>query len=365
MNTNAKILVTGATGFIGTHLVQQLWSRGFYVNALCRNDSLPVIPGIHRAHPLIHPKVNRVRGDVTDRESIDRAMIGCDYVFHMAGLAKQWEKDPAKYYRVNVDGVRNVLESAKRLQVRRTVVTSSIVTFGPTLAGQIGNESMPRNTSDYYTEYEKSKSIGEQIAMEFASDGLPVVIVNPTRVFGPGYLNEGNSVSMLIDEYDRGRLPILLNGGRNQGNYVFVDDVVEGHILAMRNGRSGQKYILGGENVSLKGFFDLVDQVSGKKHLQLSMNLTPRLLAWAHEKRARWLGIYPRITPSWLKTFMTEWVFDCEKARVELGYSPNSIRQGIETTYRWLADLRKQQKTTAKTERSPAWTNQHMRNTAN
>jgi nucleoside-diphosphate-sugar epimerase len=168
------------------------------------------------------------------------------------------------------------------------------------------------------------------------------VIVNPTRVFGPGYLTEGNSLTRLIDQYDRGRAPILPNLGRSVGNWVFVDDVVRGLILAMEKGRVGQKYILGGENASLKEFFRAIDRVTGRRHFQLPvLRLAPTAFAYFEKWRADWFGIYPRITPGWVRTFFADWPCSCQKAQRELGYQITPLDEGLRITCDWLQHVRK------------------------
>jgi len=245
------------------------------------------------------------------------------------------------FYKQNVEGMRNVFEVAKAAGVERVVFTSTIVAFGPTPAGVTGNEDMPRMTQRYYTDYEETKSIAEKEALQYAASGFSVVIVNPTRVYGPGKLTEGNSVSLMIDMYDRGKVPVLLNGGNDVGNYVLVDDLVRGHILTMEKGRIGERYILGGENASLKQIFEMVDEVSGKKHFQ--MNLPPRiayLYSGFEKKKAEWLGIYPQITPGWVETFLQDWVYSTAKAERELGYTIVPLKEGIRMTYEWLLQQR-------------------------
>ncbi|MCX6145414.1 MAG: NAD-dependent epimerase/dehydratase family protein [Ignavibacteriales bacterium] len=203
--------------------------------------------------------------------------------------------------------------------------------------GVVGTESMPRITQRYFTEYEETKTIAEREVLQFAAKGFPVVIVNPTRVYGPGKLTEGNSVSLMIDMYDRGKVPVLLNGGKDIGNYVLVDDLVRGHILAMEKGKIGERYILGGENASLRQLFQLVDEVSGKKHFQ--MNLPPKLAylySGIEKKKAEWLGLYPQITPGWVETFLQHWVYSPEKAERELGYTITPLKEGVRITYEWL-----------------------------
>jgi nucleoside-diphosphate-sugar epimerase len=347
MDTDAKVLVTGATGFIGTRLVQALVERGNRVRALSRRADPQPPPGFDWEHggPLAHPNVELVRGDITDPESLRQAVEGCRYVFHLAAYAKNWAPDPKTYHRMNVEGMQNVFEAAEREAVERIVWTSTCVTLGPSRPGEVGDEQTPRTTDRFLTEYEETKAIAEQHAIERARDGLPVVIVNPTRVYGPGQLTEGNSVTLLIDQYDRGKAPILLNRGVNVGNWVLVDDVAEGHILAMEKGRIGERYLLGGENASLKELLDTVDRVSGKRHFRMPV-FPPGALtfAWLQKKRAEWLGIYPQITPGWVRTFLVEWAQSSDKAEKELGYRRTPLEEGVRMTYEWLQRVKEQAK---------------------
>ncbi len=176
-----------------------------------------------------------------------------------------------------------------------------------------------------------------------SSGGLQVVIVNPGRVFGPGHLNESNSVAILIDMYDRGKVPFLLRGGRNVGNWVLVDDVVQGLMLAMERGRTGEKYLLGGENASLKEFFQLVDKVSGKRHFQITIRRPAAMtFAWFQKLRDQLFGIYPQITPDWVRVFLADWAYSSAKAERELGYRFTPLEESIRRTYEWLLRVRKE-----------------------
>jgi farnesol dehydrogenase len=326
--------VTGATGFIGTKLVNELVRQGHTVHALTRATS--------NRQGLDHERIKLVQGDIMNCDSLVAGMNGCTYIFHLAAYAKNWSPNPKVFYEHNVIGMRNVFNAARQAGIQRVVWTSTIVTFGPTAPGIIGDETMRRITDHYYTEYEETKSIAEKEALKFASEGFPVVIMNPTRVYGPGKLTEGNSVSLMIDQYDRGLMPILLNRGVNIGNYAFVDDLVHGHILAMEKGRIGERYIIGGENASLKHFYELVDEVSGKKHFQFNLPVKAGLAYGSIQKfLADKIGIYPQITTGWVETFLQDWVYSCDKAERELGYKFTPLKEGIRLTYEWLLEERK------------------------
>jgi nucleoside-diphosphate-sugar epimerase len=332
------IFVTGSTGFIGTKLVNELVRQGHTVHALTRATS--------NLDGLTHERIKLVQGDIMNPDSLIAGMKGCTLAFHLAAYAKNWAKDPKIFFDQNVVGMRNVFDAGKKNKLERIVWTSTIVTFGPTAKGVTGDENMPRITPKYYTEYEETKAIAEKEALKIASEGFPVVIVNPTRVYGPGKMTEGNSVSLMIDQYDRGLLPILLNKGVNTGNYALVDDLVRGHILAMEKGRIGERYIIGGENASLKQFYEMVDEVSGKKHFQF--NLPPKVgLAFGASQKfaANTFGIYPQITTGWVDTFLQDWAYTCAKAERELGYSFTPLKEGIRLTYNWILEERKRKST--------------------
>jgi len=331
------VFITGGTGFIGNKLVSELIRKGYKVHVLIRPTS--------DKHGLEHEHLYLFTGDILDLNSLKKAMEGCNQVYHLAAYARNWAPDPTTFYRHNVEGLCHVLEVAKELGVERVVFTSSFVTFGPTPSNEVCDEETPRMTQCYSTAYEGSKILAEKKGCEYVEKGLRVVIVNPTRVYGPGKLTEANSVSLLIDKYVRGKMPVLLNHGRNIGNYAFVDDVVQGLILAMERGKAGERYILGGENVSLKRFFEIVDEISGKKHFQA--NLPTRLAMFysrIEETKAERLGIYPSVTPGWVEMFLRDWAYSSEKAIKQLDYKITPLKEGIRITYEWLQELRKKPK---------------------
>jgi nucleoside-diphosphate-sugar epimerase len=335
MRRLTKVFVTGGTGFIGTKLVNELVRRGHTVHVLRRP--------ISNIQGLEHEGIRLFVGDLWDCDSIRKGMEGCQQVYHLAAYAKNWAKDPTVFYRSNVDGFCNVGELARMLGVERMVFVSTILTCGPSAPGMVGDEGRYCTVDECCTDYQTSKMIAEKQAGDYAAQGFPVVIVNPTRVYGPGKLTEGNSVSRMIDLYDRGRFPLLLNQGVNIGNYAFVDDVVQGFILAMERGKIGERYILGGENVSPKQLFRLIDEIGGKRHVQINVPPWAALLysRW-EEKKARWVNNYPLITAGWVKTFLQDGSFSSTKAEKELGYKITPLREGIRITVEWLRHLRKE-----------------------
>ncbi|MBR4752133.1 MAG: NAD-dependent epimerase/dehydratase family protein [Thermoguttaceae bacterium] len=338
LNKEATIFITGATGFIGTSLTRQLLADGWRVRGMSRSKpQLP--PGYEGDVKELweHPNFEHVFGDVNDYDSLARGMNGCDYVLSLAGYARNYARDPQVFFRVNVDGMRNVFNAAEKLNVKKIVWVSTIVSFGPTPKGQTCDETLDRITDKYYTEYEESKSIAEKEALQYVKRGLPLVIVNPTRVYGPGQLSEGNAMAALIRDYRRGTGPFLLNYGVNVGNYGYVDDVARGVYLALEQGKFGERYILGGDNASLLELYKLIDKVDGKTHWKLPMyKFIPLLVAHSLKLWARLTGVYPRITPGWVRTFLVDWKYSCDKAKKELGYDPISLEEGLKRTCEWL-----------------------------
>jgi len=327
------VLVTGAAGFIGQHLVALLVRRGETVHALCRKSSPQEWQG--------YPNVKVFRGDILNPESVEVAMKGCDHVFHLAGYARNWAKNPQVFFDVNVGGLKTVLESARALHVHRVVFTSSALTLGPSHGVPLdGSEERSAPT---FTAYERSKCKAEALALQHFRGGLDIVIVNPTRVFGPGLLNEGNSATRMIKWYLEGKWRITIGTGQEIGNYAFAPDVALGHLLAMERGKAGERYILGGENICYTDLFNLVAGISGKRH---SMVKIPSALALAYaageESLGRWFRHQPLITPGWVRTFLCNWACSCSKAEREIGYRFTPLREALKETISWLCGSQQQ-----------------------
>lgn len=325
-----KVLVTGATGFIGSWLTRYLSSKGCSVRALCRPTS--------NIAAFSNNTVQICWGNVLDFNSLKRAVDGCDYVLHLAAYAKNWAKDPRTFFEVNVTGTKNVLDASKQAHVKKVVVTSSCVTFGPSNGTPI--KEADERTAGFFTEYERNKFYAEELVTDYVGEGLPVVIVNPTRVFGPGLLTEGNSVTTMTQLYLEGKWRLILGDGSGVGNYASVEDVVHGYWLALRRGRPGEKYILGGENLSYNEFFKVLANISQKRYRMIHVPLwTALAISNVEELRARWFNHYPLITPPWVKTFVADWAFSSEKAQRELGYTITPFRKALHKSVVWLNQI--------------------------
>jgi len=321
-----RVLVTGATGFIGTSLVRELVHRGDNVNVFCRHSS--------DISTLDAKRISVYRGELNSEE-VARSMEGCEAVFHLAAYAKNWSKDPMEFHRVNVAGTKAVLDAVKKCGVKRMVYTSSNLTLSPS-NGSTTDETTPR-TVPFFTEYERSKAEAENAILTRVKEGMDVVIVNPTRVFGPGVMSEGNSVTKLVQMYLQGRMRLILGDGNMRGNYGFVHDVVRGHVLALERGKTGERYILGGENVSFNDFFDILSNITARSrrmaHLPESVAIA---FATFEGLRARVSGHYPLITTEWLRLFVANWACSTEKAKRELGYHVTPLRDALVETIKWL-----------------------------
>lgn len=324
-----KCFITGANGFIGFRLTERLSAEGHTVKCLVRSQE--------RFRELLHLKgVTSVIGDLDDTRALDEGAAGCDTVFHMAALAKPWSKDKSLPFRVNVQGTENILKASQKAGVRRFVFTSSAAVIGPSPGEGPIDENFVR-TVPFFNEYEKTKHLAENLVREYSRGGMETVIVNPTRVFGPGKLSKSNAVTVMIDRYSRGKWRIKPGDGSCVGNYVFIDDVVNGHILASVKGRPGESYLLGGDNLTFNRFFDMVAVAAGKRRLLVPFPVRLMIMAAAVlEWQATLTNIPPMITVPWVKKYMNHWSLSSNKAVSELGYSITPFADGVEKTFQWL-----------------------------
>ena len=321
-----RIFITGSTGFIGQKLAKNLADEGHEVVALIRSKA--------KAKNLEHDRISMVEGDLFAKEALLQGMEGCDEVYHLAAFASVWAKDNT-FERVNIDGTLNILEAAKTQGVKKPLVTSTAGVIGPAIDGPV-NEDTPRKV-DFFTPYESSKYESELRIKEYVQKGQHVVIVNPTRVYGPGPLNVSNSVTKLVKQYIEGKWKFMPGDGMSTGNYVYVEDVINGHKLAMANGRPGERYLLGGEDATYHELFDTIAEIGGKRHKLYKMPLGAMLTFGKIQLfMAENFGRQPMITPGWVKKYLYEWRVSSEKAQKELGYEITPLKKGIEETVNWL-----------------------------
>ena len=322
-----KVLVTGATGFIGGNLARRLAQYGYDVRALVRP----------RANTLTidGTGVEQIPGDILDRESVARAVQGCQAVFHCAAIYSFWSSTPKLIHRTNVDGTTIVLQAARQAGVSRVVFTSTVSTMGFS-PGELSTEESLLDPDHLVGHYKKSKYQAELVALEMAAEGLPVVVVNPTAPVGPWDVKPTPTGRIILD-FMRGRIPAYLDTGMN---LVDVEDVAEGHILAMESGRSGQRYLLGNENLSLREMFGILQEITGRRAPRWRV---PYWLALAagyldHAVEGKMLSREPRIPVEGLKVAKSPMYVDCEKAVRELGQPQSAVAVALEKAVRWFTD---------------------------
>ncbi len=314
-------LVTGATGFVGWHVARKLLERGDRIRVLVRDPSrLKELEG-----------VEPVQGDLRDEESLGRAVEGCGVVYHIAADYRLWTRDPDEMYRSNVDGTRHLLDAARRSGVERVVYTSTVGCIGIPKDG-IGDEQEPVSIEDMQGPYKRSKFLAEQVALEFAADGFPVVIVNPTAPVGDHDFKPTPTGKMLVD-FVRGAMPAFLDTGLN---VVDVDDVADGHLAACERGRVGERYILGAENLTLEGIFGMLAQAVGRPAPKIQI---PYAVAYAAGVvSTAWAGVTGKepIAPlDGVKMARKKMWVRQDKAGRELGYAPGPAAGALERAVDW------------------------------
>ena len=321
-----SIFITGGTGYIGAHLLKRLADSGEKIHVLVRSEK--------KATNIKHPNVAIFEGDIMNKDSIRDAMQGCNKVYHLAAFAKVWAKDPKIYFDINVTATVNILEVAQELEVSKVIVTSTAGVYGASVSDDI-TETYVRDF-DFFNEYESSKAISESRIKDFVIAGLDVSIVSPTRVYGPYLFGETQSVTQLIQKYVKGNWRIIPGDGTKIGNYVFIDDVINGHILAMEKGKKGHTYILGGENHDYNSFFKILAIESGIHRKMIKLPIGFQMLFSRIQLMKIPFGGTPLITPKWIAKGKYDWKVDANKAINELGLKVTSLQEGVKKTIDWV-----------------------------
>ncbi|CAN1273975.1 Putative dihydroflavonol 4-reductase [Linum perenne] len=289
-----KIVVTGASGYLGGRLCHVLLQRGHAVRALVRRTSdLSSLP----APAAAGVDFELAYGDVTDYSSLIDAFDGCNIVFHAAAVVEPWLPDPSKFF--------------------------------------------SRHHEKFFcSEYERSKADADKVALQAASEGVPIVVVYPGVVYGPGKLTTGNVVAKLLIERFQGRLPGYIGSGYDRYSFSHVDDVVQGHVAAMEKGQIGERYLLTGENASFKQVFDMAAVITGTSKPKINIPLwVIEVYGWLMVLVSRITGKLPLISPPTVRVLRHQWAYSCEKAKKDLGYNPRSLKDGLLEVLPWLKSL--------------------------
>jgi len=323
-----KSLVTGATGFVGAAVARAVAAAGTEVRVLVR-------PGTPTGN-LEGLEVEVAHGDLTDRESLRRALTGCRHLYHVAAYYALWAKDPSIFYKVNVEGTRTLFELARDLGTERIVYTSTIGAVGLPATGGMGTEDTPVSLAQMAGDYKRSKFLAEQEVLQLARAGLPVVIVNPSAPVGERDIKPTPTGQIIVD-FMKGRMWAYIETGMN---LIDVDDVAIGHVRAMERGRLGERYILGNKNLMLREIFEILSQVTGLPAPRLKLPYQAILpLAYAN----RWMADYvthqpPRIPLEGVKMAKYRMHYDSSKAVRELALPQTPVEIALQKAVRWFRD---------------------------
>jgi dihydroflavonol-4-reductase len=330
LSSGDRVVVTGAAGFIGSAVTRALLRRGVNVVALLE-------PGASTSN-LDCLNVERHDVDVTDPQQLSRAFTGARYCFHLAAKFGFWPKDPSTFYAVNVIGSRNVVSAATESGVERIIYTSSVATLGlwNTKAGSPSDEDDFADLSHMYGNYKQTKYVAEHEVLRLAAQGAPVVLVLPTMPHGPFDHRPTPSGKVVLD-FLNGRIPGFVDTAMN---VAHVDDLAEGHLLALERGRQGRSYICGGDNVSMAQFLNVLSNVTGLPQAQRRFPSTFPLLAGRASQffEGNLLGREPRVPLEAAQMATTVMTFDDSRARNELGYRSRPAALALYDSARWFVE---------------------------
>ncbi len=319
-----KILITGATGYLGGAIVQEAVNQGYEVRGLCRHA-----PETER----FPNEAEVIRGDITNYESIVNAVRGCDAVIHSAAKVSIWEPSPEIFYKINVQGTENVIKAAIQENVKRIVYTSSFFALGPTTETPADenwfNEEIPP-----HTEYARSKRQAERNVREWIKQGHDIVTLYPVLIYGPGKLTQGNNISQMLQEFCQRKIPGTLGPGDKRWTFSYIDDVVQGHLLALQKAPKAERYLLGGEEATLIELFAMLEEITGIKAPRRQLPLwLGKTVGWIEEMRARLFKNHvPKLTRDVVDVYQCHWRFSSQKAISQLSYMRTPLKMGLHKT---------------------------------
>jgi dihydroflavonol-4-reductase len=320
-----KVFLTGATGFVGSHVARALAEKGADLRLLVRSTSRPDnIAGL---------SADVVQGDLCEPASLEKAVSGCEFVFHVAADYRLWVRDPEQMYRANVEGTRAIIQASQKLGVRRVIYCSSVATMGFTADGRIADESSPVSLEDMVGHYKRSKFMAEQIALEAGRSGAGVVVVNPTTPIGEGDIKPTPTGRIIVDFLKR-KFPAYVDTGLNLAD---VKEIAQGHLLAMEKAVPGERYILGGENLTLKQILDKLAELTG---LPSPSTRVPHAVALAFAALDQFfIGTVmrkePRATIDAVRMGRKKMFASSAKAERELGYKTVPVENALQRAIHW------------------------------
>ena len=319
------VFVTGATGFLGSHVARVLQEQGASLRLLVRPSS-----DLRNVADL---NAERVIGDLRDVTTFEKALAGCDALFHVAADYRLWVKDPEQMYRSNVEGTRGLIEAARKQGVRRIVYTSSVATMGFSSNGTVANEDSPVSLAEMIGPYKRSKFMAEQVAFEAARAGVDVVVVNPTTPIGERDLKPTPTGRIVVDFLKR-KFPAYVDTGLN---LVDATECARGHIQAFEKGRAGERYILGGENLTLKQILDRLAAITGLPSPKVKLPYFFALAAGVVDETVtgRILGKEPRATIDAVRMGRKKMFITSAKAERELGWRSSPVDGALKRSVDW------------------------------
>ena len=324
-----KTLITGATGFVGAAVSRELLKKGHKVKALVRQSSV--------LDNLKNLDVEIVHGDLKDKDSLKRCLKDCKYLFHVAADYRLWVPKPKEIYENNVTGTENLMEEALSLGIEKIVYTSSVAVLGKPIEGDVADEKTPVNVDQMIGHYKKSKYLAEEKVKElYKTKKLPVVIVNPAAPVGPRDIKPTPTGKMILDAAMK-KIPAYLDTGLN---IVHVDDVAKGHLQAFNKGILGERYILGGENMTFKEILEMISVLCGHNPPKIQLPKKPLYpIGYIFEIFARLFNLKnPMLTVDMIRMAEKKMFFSSEKAKKELNYKHKSAKNALKDAIQWFID---------------------------
>ena len=331
-----KIFLTGSSGYLGGRLAARLGAEGHDLVLLLRDPRrAPTLPGVH--FEIVEGTLDDARSEKADR--LAQAMTGCDAVVHAAAMVRNWSRDPGEFERVNVGGSWTLCEAALKAGVTRFLYTSSFFALGPSRDGQPVDERAMASPPPprFFNDYHSTKFRAARLLRDFLPRGLPLVTVIPTVIFGPGAETDGNHVARILRWLQTGKFPGHLGGARFRWNLAFIDDVVQGHLLALEKGAVGEAYILGGHDRMLR---ELATTAAERLGVTVPTRDIPfgvgAIVAAIEEWKAGTFGGSPKLSRGEIDIYKHEWIFSSAKAERELGYRITPFDEALDRTLAWL-----------------------------